>query len=316
MENNPVQELLVVATQKYGVLNFAEKKLFTLAQEKFQELSASEYELFRAIANGKRIDYQTGVVVDDQPENASQWGEERTLRGDRLRWLCIEPAVWQLCLPQGLDVAGAKIEGALNLSFSDIAIPLRFAYCSFAEPLRLQQTTLRRLDLSGTRLAPSQIETVSTEAAVPTSIDAREVEVTGSILLLQGFVAEGTVILRGARIEGNLDCSKGQFLQPALALDLEGASVKGNVNLSHKFKAQGTVNLFSATIGSNLQCDSGQFLHAETALTAHRVNVTGHVFLREGFEAKGTVILVGATIGGTLECEGKFLHAETALNVH
>lgn len=317
MENTPVQELLVVATQKYGVLNSAEKKLFTLAQEKFQELSDSEYELFRAIANGKTIDYRTGVGANDQPENASQWGVERILRGDRLRWLCIEPAVWQLCLPQGLDVAGAKIEGALNLSFSDVAIPLRFVGCSFTEAFRLQQTTLRRLDLSGTHLAASQIATVSTEAPVPTSIDAREVEVSGSILLLQGFVAGGTVILSGAKIEGNLDCSKGQFLQSTLALDLEGAAVKGRVNLSHNFEAQGTVILRGATIGNVLNCRNGKFLHTANALNANRVTVTGHVFLSDGFEAQGTVNLISATIGSVLNCiNGKFLCAEIALNAN
>ncbi|UBF28601.1 hypothetical protein K9N68_12400 [Kovacikia minuta CCNUW1] len=110
-----------------------------------------------------------------------------------------------------MNITGAKIEGSLNLSFSEVNIPLRFSQCYFTQALRLQQTKLRRLDLSGTHIFASEISSVPGEEATPTCIDAREINVIGSVFLNQGFKAVGRVSLIGATIGCDFNCGKGTF---------------------------------------------------------------------------------------------------------
>ena len=306
MTENLESKLLDLAREKFGKLNFAEEMLFTLAQEKFSELTLAEFELFRRIANGQPAEYGTQPDQDRDTNNANSWGDDRTLRADRIRWLCIKPEVWELCLPQEVDISGAKIKESLNLCFTKVDIPLRFSQCYFAQALLLQQAKLRRLDLTGTRIASIAIPIIPSTPFTPTSIDAREISVIGSVLLSNEFQAEGTVSLYGATIGGNLDCEKGTFTnenENGYALLAQGLNVKGSVFLIDEFQAKGTVRLYGATIGGNLECDKGTFINENgDALNAERVNVTGYVFLRDGFQAKGTVNLYGATIGGNLSC--------------
>ncbi len=304
MDTPPVQSLLELAEQKFGELNPAERTLFTLAQEKFQELRDSEYKLFRAIANGEAADYQLGVEDNDKPENALHWGEERTLRSERLRWLCLKPEVWHLCLPEGIKVSGAKLEGALNLSFSDIEIPLQFAYCYFSEALLLQQARLRGLNLNGSYISSSERCPAFGIPSLPTAIDARGISVTGSIFLHNSFQAMGRVSFAGATIGGDLFCDGGVFINENRdALLAQAANVTGFVSLGNGFQAMGSVSLLGATIGGSLICDRGTFTNENgVALLLEGINVKHSVFLRGGFQATGLVSLQGAVIGENLDC--------------
>ncbi len=306
MNENPEPKLLELACEKFGELNGAEKKLFTLAQEAFSELADSEYTLFRAIAKGRPADYRTSSEEHNNLDQALNWGVDRTLRADRIRWLCIEPEVWKLCLPRGIDISGAKIEGSLNLSFSEVNVPLCCFQCYFTEVLQLQQTKLRNLDLSGTRIASSKLLVSPAKPPISTSINAREISVTGPVSLSDGFQAVGMVILRGATIGGHLDCSQGKFINEGNdALFAQSAKITGSVWLSDGFEAVGMVSLVNATIGGVLDCSQGKFTNeGNDALVAQSAKVTVDVYLCNGFEAIGSVILLSATIGGDLNCSG------------
>lgn len=93
--------------------------------------------------------------------------------------------------------------------------------------------------------------------------------VVGSVLLRQGFSANGMVRLYGAQIGGNLGCSKGTFRN-------EGVGVLAGRGI---------------------------------ALLAGNVKVTGDVLLNQGFEAKDAVTLGKARIGGRLESNGGKFHS-------
>jgi hypothetical protein len=75
-------------------------------------------------------------------------------------------------------------------------------------------------------------------------------QVGGKVVLGNGFVSDGEVNLQSARIEGNLDCSRGTFRGGAavrgrvegLALNLGGAKI-GSVYLHDGFYAAGEVRL-------------------------------------------------------------------------
>ncbi|WP_146141021.1 hypothetical protein [Stenomitos frigidus] len=172
--------------------------------------------------------------------------------------------------------------------------------------LQLQQTKLRNLDLSGTRIASSKLLVSPAKPPISTSINAREISVTGPVSLSDGFQAVGMVILRGATIGGHLDCSQGKFINEGNdALFAQSAKITGSVWLSDGFEAVGMVSLVNATIGGVLDCSQGKFTNeGNDALVAQSAKVTVDVYLCNGFEAIGSVILLSATIGGDLNCSG------------
>jgi len=93
------------------------------------------------------------------------------------------------------------------------------------------------------------------------ALTADGITVTGSVLLVQAFRADGEVRLLNSRIAGDLDCGGGRF---------DNAQQQGRPT-------------------------SGR------ALSAHSIAVEGNVYLRCGFCAQGEVSFSGATIGGKLE---------------
>jgi hypothetical protein len=128
----------------------------------------------------------------------------------------------------------------------------------------------------------------------------------------QPFHAIGEVRLVGARIVGTLVCDGGQFENPGVALNFDGAQIGGSVFLryadSQPFQAKGEVRLLGAHIGGTLAC-IGQFENpGGNALSFDRAQIRGSVFLgtrgKQLFRALGEVRLPGAHIDGSLVCGG------------
>ena len=266
-------------------------KVVNLAREKFGTLSHAEEKLFEAAANGKVADYSADSKEDNDPAGAKKWGDERTLKADRIAWLCTDPQASALVSYRGIQVKGARIDGELDLLFAKIPFPLVFEKSAFPGQIIRSQAKVCALFLSGTHTG---------------SIFADGVKVEGDVFLRDGFKAEGEVRLLSAKIGGNLDCENGQFINPGRkALNAGGMNVKGSILLRNGFKAKGTVSLETATIDGSLECDNGRFINPkDAALTADGLDVGRNVFLNDGFEAKGEVRLSGATIGGQLDCSG------------
>jgi hypothetical protein len=158
-----------------------------------------------------------------------------------------------------------------------------------------------------------------------TALNANGVTVKGSLLLAEGFRAEGEVRLQGAQIGGDLSCAGGTFHNPTqegvngtgTALNADGVTVKGSLVLAGGFRADGEVRLLGgAQIRGQLVCVGGTFLNPaqkdveETgkALSADGIGVDGGIFLSRGFYAEGEVRLLGAKVGTNLECVGGTFH--------
>ena len=155
--------------------------------------------------------------------------------------------------------------------------------------------------------------------------------VAGSVLLRDGFAAEGVVRLYGAEIGGVLVCDGGNLQNPAaanapgsgMALIADGAKVAGAVLLRNGFAAKGEVRLVGIEIGGSLSCDGGKFQNPAVAdvsrsgmaLIADGAKVAGAVLLRNGFAAKGEVRLSGSVIGVDLECDGGKFQNPAVANV-
>ena len=186
------------------------------------------------------------------------------------------------------------------------------------------------LDCSGARFNNSPAPPLANQPLDPNNgiaLDARGISVGGDVLLGKAVV-KGRLLLEGANLQGDLDCTDAQFLNPyqhplresGLALEADHLSVKGSLSLKKSkdapkgaFLAQGKIRLLAAHIGGQLVCSGAMFENPKDdrddreqtgdVLSAEGIEVQGQVFLRTGFSANGKVHLEGATIGGHLFCK-------------
>jgi hypothetical protein len=167
------------------------------------------------------------------------------------------------------------------------------------------------LDMNGARLLNRSDDGQGVVLAADTA------EIGGSVLLRNGFGAEGAISLRGARIGSSLECDGASVTNATpsgsgIALAADHASIGGAVLLRSGFTALGAVSLIGTRIGGNLECDAGTFANAAVdgtgvALAAENAEIGGAVLLRHGFTATGGVSLLGATVGSNVECCGALL---------
>jgi hypothetical protein len=278
-------------------------RLEDLARKKFADapLSAAEERVVQAASDGTVADC-SDLGGSNDPAKADgtcelpdeKWPDTRNVRADLIRWLCIDREARQLVDPRGIQIEGARITGALDLSYIKILFALLLSGSRLEQPLKLLGAKMAALSLEG-----SWIE----------AIDGDGLHSEGDVSLTSGFHAEGEVRLFGATIGGNLDAEGGRFKNSnGDALSADGIKVTGDVFLRGGFCAEGEVRLLGAEVGGQLDCDGGRFKNSNgDALSADGIKVTGDVFLREGFSAEGEVRLLGADIGGQLEVDSAWL---------
>ena len=167
------------------------------------------------------------------------------------------------------------------------------------------------LDMNAARLVNR------TEDGSGVVLAADTAEIGGSVLLRNGFSAEGAISMRGARIGSSLECDGASLTNATadgagIALAADHAVIGGAVLLRNGFAAQGAISLIGARIGGNLECDGASLTNATAdgtgvALAAENAVIGGAVLLRHGFVARGGVSLLGATIDSNVECCGAAL---------
>jgi hypothetical protein len=285
--------------------------LESLAHARFRNppLSPAEIKLVQMAPGGFLAVCGPNDRPDDPANDPSRadadWKEDRTIRATLIRWICIDRQAKELVDTRGIRVFGAVLTGDLDLSYAKIIFPLSFRCSRLSGKANLHAVEALEIDLEGTWTG---------------SIDASNADVKASMIIRDGFHAEGEVDLREAKIGGDLDCRKAVFKNPpqknadksVLALNADNLDVTGDISLSEGFRAEGAVRLIGAKVGGELTCIGGHFANpvvegAEAsgdAINADRAVVTGTVFLSKGFEARGRVSLIGAQIGTNLRCTG------------
>lgn len=268
--------------------------LLKLAETRFHPLSNAERLLLAAVSAGDTA--WCGPTPKDfdpanNPAKADSWGPERTIRANLIRWLCIDREARNFVDPRGIQAHGARIEGALDLSFVRIRFPLSLSCCRMKEEVRFRFLRIPTINLGG-----SWVRTLNAERA----------KLKGSLFLNNGFCSEGEVQLLGARIGSNLDCGAGRFRNAGgKALRADRIRVRGSLFLRNAFVAEGEVRLLGAEIGGNFECNDGSFSNpGGSALSGDRMTIQGSLFLRDGFTAVGEIRFLGAQIHGNLECHG------------
>src|SRR5262245_11044757 len=95
-------------------------ELIRLAQARFPGLREAEMKVLRAAPAGEVAwggPSQKDFDLANDPGKANTWGGERTIRAALIRWLCVDQEAREYVDPRGLQIHGARIEGALDLSF-------------------------------------------------------------------------------------------------------------------------------------------------------------------------------------------------------
>jgi hypothetical protein len=270
-------DLEALARRRFGnSLNEAERRLLRAAPKAPPELSV-------AVCGPNSQDNDP----DNDPAKADDWGIERQIRAELIRWLCLDQEASKRVDPRGVQVYGAMIAGVLDLSFVTVPFPLYFDHCLMA----------------GSELAYVKIPALVLDSSLIGPFNAIGAEVNGTVLLT--FSTASEVLLVGARM-GEFNCNGAHFKNPGgKALFADGVDVKGNVFLGDGFLAEGEVLLSGAKIGDDLSCDGGTFKNPRgVALFGNGSEVKGSVYLSKGFSAVGEVRLFEAKIGGSLECAG------------
>ena len=189
-----------------------------------------------------------------------------------------------------------RTEGAVLLNGAKVGMELSFA-----------GATLTRPDASGTVLS------------------APSLTVGQAMFCSDGFQAEGTVNLQGARVDGSLifdGASLKAATTPGTALSAPSLAVGQDMFCANQFQAEGTVNLQGAHVSGSLVLTSASMKGPDasgTVLNAPSLAVDQDMSCRE-FKAEGMVNLQGANIGMELNLTGAKLKAPdegtTALNAN
>ena len=213
---------------------------------------------------------------------------------------------------KGITIKGAYISGELDLEYAKIPFPIRFIDCNFPTGINLKygellyKVHLRKPNCNG--------------------LTADGLEVGHSVFMNKAFKSEGQVILTGSKIDVDLNCEKGHFINPyGIALSADGLKVEHSVFMNNEFESKGQVILTGSRIDGDLNCENGQFTNPndidpnkKIALSADGLKVGHSVFMNNGFKSEGKVNLAASEIGIALKCGGgKFNNPNgTALNAN
>jgi hypothetical protein len=129
--------------------------LEALARARFPDLSQAELKLLRAAPRGE-VAWCGPSDKDDDPANdpakADEWGPEREIRAELIRWLCVDRDAASAVDPIGVRLRAAKLTGGLDLSFASAPFPLRLTRCCLTHDANLISTELPALSLAGSRV--------------------------------------------------------------------------------------------------------------------------------------------------------------------
>jgi hypothetical protein len=283
---------------------------------------------------------------NNNPAHVEDWGKEREISPPLLVWLCSSSSVRPYIRPNGIQVYGGRISHLVDLSRLSLPFPLVLQACRFDDDFLLIQIDVAQLELSGSYFAKRVLASSAVirqylnlngvkvkggidisaaqvgedvwcgggtvESPNGPSLNAYGLIAKGDVLLNDGFASTGEVKLSKARIDGNLNCTRGHFSHPLTGSALNGQGlIVGNVFLREGFRAEGLVDLSDAQINGKLNCNGGTFsiltkvgLTDPTVLNASRLKSGGDVLLASSFSAVGAVQLSGARINENLDCTG------------
>jgi len=236
-----------------------------------------------------------GGVVESQP------GPRPKIRAKLIQVLCADRTVSEALSARGLWCGGLELVGPLDLKSCHFAKTLVLANCSVP---------------GGIDLMESAFGTVSLQGSLVRHVLADNLVVHGNLFLRDGFECGGTVRLHGARIHGDLDCSRAvlsnkdapEAAKEPVTINFQSAYVKGSVSFRGA-NSFGTVFGVGAKIDGDLVFDGARLYGTDLkeptgrwAAICDGATVGGCVHLTKGLECVGMLGLKNARIQGDVVC--------------
>ena len=303
-----------------------------------QDPTDAERRLWSAFPRGEVVDLRAGEADADDPQKAEGWEAARRVRAEVVAALMLGAVTPAVAHVPRLRLAGALVEGAVDVRGGIVTCAVEMRDCSFTGNLLLAEAQIRTVDLSGSVLEEldgsaaevsgslilqgcrvktidltlahisGQLDLSSAKLANPggAALTADGMTVDGDMFCQEKFQAEGEIRLPGAHISGQLDLSGAKLANPGgAALTADGMTVDGDMFCHEKFQAEGEIRLRSAHISGQLNLSSAKLANpGGAALTADRMTVDSGMFCREEFQAEGEIRLPGAHISGQLNLSG------------
>ncbi|MEU3840365.1 membrane-associated oxidoreductase [Streptomyces sp. NPDC028635] len=246
------------------------------------DLTPAEQRVWRAFPRGENVDFC--AAPDEDAATGADWGPERALRASVLRALLVSAPAEDGEI-SALRITGARVTGALDLTYAVLDRPVRMSHCHFDEPLELYGIRVPRLNLRGSVLPGLRLASARVDGSVVMT------RCRAGRLMLAGTQIGGALFLERAELTAPDDSPVLQLNQTAIGDDLwaPGLRTRGEIRATGASVA-GTVNLNEA----RLDHPGGLALDAETLV------VEGDVQIREA-EVHGGVGLRGARIAGRLD---------------
>lgn len=232
----------------------------------------TEKTVWHQLSFGEIADLCPGANIDIN--NVADWNQDRIIRAIFIRQLCTVSDFLSKLQPHGIRIRCCKIEGVLELKSLNIPLNISLCQCLISDGFNIENSIIKSVDLSGSKTGP---------------INADGLTVLGDLRLSDGFVADGSVCLMGAKVKGDLICTRGCF-------DSQNSKIS-EASTNRCGKAP-----------SKFNCgDCRSITLNNYSLVLERSRIEGSLYLCDGFSALRGVHLGDSTIDGNLNCSnGKF----------
>jgi hypothetical protein len=235
-----------------------------MARAEFGELSVAELRLIRT-APTRDVAWASNVQDPDiplnDPKSANTWGKDRTIRAPLLVWLLSNPDAAKLVDPSGIGVAGARIDGELDLSYLTIGLPLTLITCSIADGIDLSFAHIRSIDLRKSWTG---------------QIALNQTTVVGDVSMRLGHYGEINIFR--STINGSLNCNSGHFVG-ADPISVVETTIKGDATFHEGFTTGGIIYFRLSRIGQSLSFNDAIFNgKRDNGLNAERATVGGTLY--------------------------------------
>ena len=207
------------------------------------------------------VDVQDPDIPLNDPKSADNWGKDRTIRAPLLVWLLSNPDAAKLVDPSGIGVAGARIDGRLDLSYLTIGLPLTLITCSIADGIDLSSAHIRSIDLRKSWTGRIVLD---------------QTTVVGDMSMRLGHY--GAVSIFRSTINGSMNCDSGHFVG-ADPISVVETTIKGDATFHERFTTGGIIYFRLSRIGQSLSFHDVIFNgKRDNGLNAQRVIVGGTLY--------------------------------------
>ena len=232
---------------------------------KFGKLSEAERRLTEG-APSRELAWAGHSTDPDDPSNDSvhgdKWGSERTIRATLLSWLSSDLEAARYVHPSGLGIAGARIEGRLDLSYLKVPRSLTLVHCYLP---------------AGIDLSHAEAEALYLRKSMSGPVTADLAKISGDVAMVYGSYQ--TASFFRARIGGDLDCTGSHFAGGGHAgVSAVEAVILGDATFHDGFTTDGMVDFRLAKLGGSLSFNNVGFTGAENGLNAERATIDGTLY--------------------------------------